>query len=469
MGTYVPSCRLHAREIASHWSGAAGAAARAVTGWDEDVVTMGVEAATLAMQAGAIDIDDIDAVVLATTTAPYGEHSAAAEVARALGARRNCRAIDLGASVAGAVSALLIGHALVQSGAATAVLVIGADDRAGEPGGPLEATVGAGAAAAVVGHDAGIRIVAHAAQRHGVPTRWRAADSPWILSGDDPRFEREGVVGPALRDAAETAMAQAGWTPDALAFVFFGTDARLAGSIAKACKCAPEVIVESADAKQIGDAGNAAPLLALASAWGKFELGGRGLIAGVAPGAASEMLAVELVAPASVASVARAPVTVDYVEYLRRRGVVGRSLLPDPVMAYSTGPAAARDESLAALAGDRCMQCGSLNIPPRVFCIDCGGEDFARVRIARTGTLVTFNEQHVVAVAPDPAPLVVGVVRVDGTQGVRGGNLSVMLTDTDPGEVRIGGPVELVMRRCGVEQGLVKYGWKARARREETP
>lgn len=467
IGTYIPSGRLSAREIASHWSGAGSGATRSVCGWDEDVVTMGVEAATAAMRAGQIDVETIDLLIIATTTAPYGEHSAAAEIARALGVRSDTRILDVAASLAGSVASLDLAKSAVASGALRCALVIGADDRAGEPGGPLEATVGAGAGAAIVGHGAGIALQASARAHRGVPTRWRASDSPWILSGDDPRFERENVVGPAIREATAAALDAADCAPEALGFVYFGTDARGAGGIAKHFKCSDELAIITADAKVYGDTGNAAVFVALAEAWRTQTVGSRGVITGIAPGATIEVAVVEITGAAAVGSIARTAVDVDYVEYLRRRGVVGRSILPDPVMAYSTGPAAARDEPLAALSADRCMQCGSLNLPPRVFCIDCGGEDFARVRVPRTGILVTYNEQHVVAVAPEPAPLVVGVVRIDGAQGVRGGNLSMMLTDTLPSELRIGLPVEFVMRRCGIEQGLIKYGWKARAIREE--
>jgi uncharacterized OB-fold protein len=67
-----------------------------------------------------------------------------------------------------------------------------------------------------------------------------------------------------------------------------------------------------------------------------------------------------------------------------------------------------------------------------------------------------------VAVAPEPPPVVVGVVRLEGLKGERGGQVSGMFTETDAGQLRMGDAVELVYRRVGVEDGLVKYGWKFR-------
>jgi len=467
VGTYVPAYRLEGREVASHWAGG-GKGSRAVSGWDEDIVTMGVEAATAAIDAGSTAIDAIDALILATTSAPYAEHSSAAEIARALGLRSDVQIVDIGTSTAGSVAALALARSLVRSGDAACVLVVGADDRVGEPGGSLEATVGSAAGAAIVGIGAGLTLTAATASRHGVPTRWRASGAAWISSGDDPRFEREQVVGPAVTASVAAVLDGAELTPDQLAFAFFGADGRGGAALAKSLKCAPELAVLSADAATIGDAGNAAPFLALADAWGAQAQGSRGVIVGIAPGASCAALLVEIAGAATVRRVALAPVTIDYVEYLRRLGVVGSSILPDPVQAYSTGPAAYRDEPLASLTGDRCVACGSLNIPSRVFCIDCGAEEFEQVRVPRTGALVTYNQQYAVAVAPEPAPLAVGVIRLDGAQGTRGGNLSVMLTDSDLANLAIGLPVELVMRRCGIEKGLVKYGWKGRIVRGES-
>jgi hypothetical protein len=81
--------------------------------------------------------------------------------------------------------------------------------------------------------------------------------------------------------------------------------------------------------------------------------------------------------------------------------------------------------------------------------------------------VVTFNLQHVVAVHPEPAPLAVGVLRVEGSQGSRGGQVSAMFCDEALGALAVGAPAELVYRRVGCEAGLVKYGWKARLLVEE--
>ena len=83
-------------------------------------------------------------------------------------------------------------------------------------------------------------------------------------------------------------------------------------------------------------------------------------------------------------------------------------------------------------------------------------------RAPRSGVVVTYNVQHVVAVHPEPAPVAVGVIRLTGEGGDRGGQVSAMFCDSDLGTLAVGTPIDLVYRRLGADDGLVKYGWKAR-------
>ena len=53
------------------------------------------------------------------------------------------------------------------------------------------------------------------------------------------------------------------------------------------------------------------------------------------------------------------------------------------------------------------------------------------------------------------------VVDFDG-----GGRLPIELTDVDPGEVAIGGRIELTFRRLFTADGIANYFWKGRLVRE---
>ncbi len=89
-GAYVPRLRIERSIIAAAhaWMapGLRGQAkgSRAFTSWDEDAITMAVEAARDAVGHG--DLNGVAAIRLASTNLPYADLQNAAIVARAIGA-----------------------------------------------------------------------------------------------------------------------------------------------------------------------------------------------------------------------------------------------------------------------------------------------------------------------------------------------------------------------------------------------
>ena len=73
-GTYVPILRISHLEIAQAWGGSSGTGERAVANFDEDSITMAVEAATDCLQ--GLDRREIGALYFASTTPPYSEKPA---------------------------------------------------------------------------------------------------------------------------------------------------------------------------------------------------------------------------------------------------------------------------------------------------------------------------------------------------------------------------------------------------------
>jgi 3-oxoacyl-[acyl-carrier-protein] synthase III len=83
-------------------------------------------AAAVALERAGIDASDVDMVLVATTTPDEIMPNAAPMVARALGAT-GAGAFDVGGACAGFLTALATGAAMVDSGRADCVVVIGAD------------------------------------------------------------------------------------------------------------------------------------------------------------------------------------------------------------------------------------------------------------------------------------------------------------------------------------------------------
>ncbi len=94
---------------------------------DESTSDMAVRAAVEALQVAGVHAHDLDMVVVATCTPDHIMPATASLVQDRLGAR-NAGAMDVNAACSGFVYALTTGASFIESGRATRVLVIGADE-----------------------------------------------------------------------------------------------------------------------------------------------------------------------------------------------------------------------------------------------------------------------------------------------------------------------------------------------------
>ncbi len=94
---------------------------------DESSCDMAAAASVLAMQAAGVDRDDIDLIVLATSTPDQIFPSTACLLQKQLKIQNNCAAFDVQAVCSGFVYALSIADKFVSTGAASCALVIGTD------------------------------------------------------------------------------------------------------------------------------------------------------------------------------------------------------------------------------------------------------------------------------------------------------------------------------------------------------
>ena len=87
---------------------------------------LGAEAAKVALVKAGVSVEDIDMIILATTTPDYPIQSTACIVQELIGAV-NAAAVDINAACSGFVYALTMAKALISSGMNRKVLVIGAE------------------------------------------------------------------------------------------------------------------------------------------------------------------------------------------------------------------------------------------------------------------------------------------------------------------------------------------------------
>ena len=92
----------------------------------ETTSAMGIKAAQAALNNAGCSVDDVDAIILATSTADFTFPSAATMVQNGLGMRHGF-AFDVQAVCAGFLYALTTANSMIASGQANRVLVIGAE------------------------------------------------------------------------------------------------------------------------------------------------------------------------------------------------------------------------------------------------------------------------------------------------------------------------------------------------------
>ena len=124
---------------------------RSMCNWDEDTLTLAVEAGRDCL---GEQRDSIAALHLASTTAPFADRQNAALVAGALGLDERIGTLDIGASQRAGTSGLVNAFASAKAGKGP-VLLIAAEDRLARAGGAAELRNGAGAAALLVGEGPG--------------------------------------------------------------------------------------------------------------------------------------------------------------------------------------------------------------------------------------------------------------------------------------------------------------------------
>ncbi|MFT4564652.1 MAG: 3-hydroxy-3-methylglutaryl CoA synthase, partial [Gammaproteobacteria bacterium] len=157
-GAYLPRMRLEKKSIAdaNGWFDASlkglGRGQKSVCNWDEDVITMAVEAANDCL--GQDTKDSVGALILASTSAPFLDRQNSVVVAEALNLDTSVlRAADVTGSQRAATSALLFGLDIAAGNASAHSVVVGSEHRLTQVATREEMLYGDGAAALSVGSD----------------------------------------------------------------------------------------------------------------------------------------------------------------------------------------------------------------------------------------------------------------------------------------------------------------------------
>ena len=466
-GAYVPRLRLQRKAVAAAnaWfnPGLRGMAKgeRSMANWDEDTVTMAVEAARDCL--AGIDAASVGSLTLASTTHPFDDRQNTSIAAGALHLRPGVRSLDVAGSLRAGTSALVSGF-----NAGDNTLVLAAEHRQAKAASSQEMQYGDGAAAFLVGPGAPIAtLVGAQSETVDFVPQFRARDRAHDYAWEERWVRDEGYmkivprVVSALLDQSKTQASAVS------AFVLPCTLSRVVPGVAKKVGI-PDAAVRDNLGAVCGDTGAAHPLVMLAHALEQAKPGDLVLVAAFDSGCDVLLLRVT---DAIAALPARRGVTGSLAQRKEENGYM-KYLAFNNLVTLEHGMRAEVDkgtplslmyrnrEMITGLIGGRCRKCGTVQYPRGHYCVNpkCKALDSqdAESFSERRAKVMTYTAD-VLTYCPDP-PAYYGMIEFDG-----GGRMMADFTDVDEGAVDVGTPMRMVFRIKDVDasRGFVRYFRKA--------
>jgi len=455
-GAYVPRLRLRRETIADAlaWNNpglkAQAKGERSICAWDEDSLTMAVEAAR---DCRLDDLDVPESLVLASTTFPFADRDNAAVVTEALDLPETINTLDVSSSQRAGTSAL----ANALNAATGSSLLIASECRETQPASPLEMQTGHGAAAMLVGE--GKQLLAHCLGHRAVSRdlvdHYRSQSSRFDYALEDRWVRDEGF----FKIIPETVSAL-------LADIIIPAPVRVAKRLCKMLSLNDEGLADGL-AANCGHTGAAHPLLLLAATLEQAAAGARILLVGFGQGADAMLFEttkqIEKYQPRLGVSghLQRRHEETKYVRYLSHRGHVavdrGARAEFDNRAALTTFYR--KRDMVTGFKGGHCEACGTVQFPRAAMCVnpECRAADTQTpISLSRmSGQVKSFTEDWLAA-TPNP-PLHYGNVELEG-----GATIMMEITDCEPGTLKVGTVVEMRFRIKAVDEkrNFTRYFWK---------
>lgn len=463
-GAYIPFNRMERKRLAEAYGEPAPPGEKAVANYDEDSVTMAVEAARDCLTGSGPAA--LGGVFFATTTPPYREKQSATTVAAAIDAPDTIRTADYTSTLRAGTTALLAAVDAAKSGAGS-VLVTAADCRLGAARGQFEQLFGDGAAALVVGTENVLaEIEATCTVAGDVITQWRETDDKYVRAWED-RFVTTRGYGAMVKKVLTTLAGKQKIMPSEInKLVLYAPSPRYQAGTAMSMGFRQEQIQDGLFAT-VGLAGAAHAPLMLTAALEQAGPGDRILMVSFGEGADAVLFKVteniKNFAPRLGAArlVASRKNTMNYLTYLRWKNMLDFEPPRRPDPDRPSAPAMWRNAAKnLAFYGSRCTKCGTPQIPAQRVCVHCRTfDEMTPYRFADTNArIATYTIDHL-TISQDP-PTVFAVVDYEG-----GGRLLCEMTDCEPAKVAIGMEVEMTFRKLYQAGGIHNYYWKARPKR----
>jgi len=470
-GAYIPKARLNKQLIAeaNAWFDAGlqslAKGERSMCHWDEDAITMAVEAAQDCLSNSPDK--QLDALYLASTTLPFLDRQNSVVVGEALNLPRNLHSMDITSSQRAATSGLI---SLLNSSGRQAgeKLLIASEHRRSKAGSRQEMLWGDGAAALCIGED---NLVAeyldHETIANDFVDHYRGDEAEFDYDWEERWIRDEGFLKdiPAavtgLLERAEIKSGQINY------FILPSDQARTPAAVARKLGIEDSAVVDNQVAL-CGVAGVAQPLLLLAKVLEQAQAGELILLVGFGQGCDALLFratgaGIGQRPPRGVSgSLSQGRPEQNYHRFLSFNNLVERDIGKrgeTDKQTYLSGYNRRKD-LLTGFVGGKCRECGTVQIPRERYCVNpkCNALDsqddyhFASSKgVVKTWTAdrLTFDW--------DP-PAYFGMIEFDD-----GGRLMMDFTEVDSGNIDAGTPVSVHfrIRQIDHQRGFRKYFWKA--------
>jgi len=457
-GAYVPYNRLPLALISGR-PAKEGGPEKAVSDYDEDCVTAAVAAAIDCLS--GVDRASVDGLFFASTTYPYSEKQGAALIAKALDLRRDVHTADFSGSLRAGTNALEAASNAVAAGAQGRVLVIASDCRMGAPRGALEAKLGDGAAAFLLGGEAPIATLdASHAIANELQDVWRSEGEAFTHTWEDRFIVTEGYT-PNMVDAVKGLFEKTGrQASDFTRAALFAPDARALGGVTRQLGLKPEQVQDTFFGK-LGNTGTAFAPMLLVAALESAKPGDRVLVAGYGDGAHAMSFEVtdhvDHLAPRRGVSghLARRRALKSYDTYLKARNLQPREWASGQDLGLSATIRFRERDADISFKGGRCSECGQIHFPQPRVCYGCHAKDhFEPVRLSdKPGRLLAYTFDYFFP-ASEP-PTIMAMTEVEGCR------IQVQLVDARPEDARLELPIRYSFRKIHEAGGKPNYFWKA--------
>lgn len=474
-GGYIPRLRLQRKSIAQANAWIApnflgkGKGERSMANWDEDSVTMAVEAARDLLGPDD-DRSHVDGLFFGSTTMPFTDRLNAGIIAAALTLDETVNAVDVASTQRAGTSALMRALASVKAGETSNAVVLAADHRKTRAASAQELDFGDGAAALSVGSENVIATyLGGASLTVDFVDHFRGTGEEFDYNWEERWIRDEGfskIVPRAVKSALKDSGVNAADIKHFVLPTTFGT--KFAQQLAKMSGISPEAARDTLDAN-CGETGAAHSLVMLIhTLQTDAKPGDKVLVANFGGGCdvlifeVTENIASQAGKRGIVGSLAAGQPETNYMKFLTFNGLVewerGMRAEQDKKTALTT--LYRNEDMIMGLVGGRCTETGVIQFPRSRISVNPNNHTVDTQEpykfADRKAKILSWSADFLSASMNPPNHY--GMVVFD-----EGGRIMMDFTDVEQGTVDSGMEVRLVFRIKDFDdvRGFRRYFWKA--------